>query len=156
MLGAEGDGEEIGNAHQVAQEDLESAVAQPGVEDVALLLGRGPQLLVHLDVEQPLPGAGIGQDPVEVAESRAVLEGVAEHGLDLVVEVVAVHTVDGVEAGVVDVGQPLRRVRRILVAHPAYAAATVYRGFGFDLERTRGDGESVFVRNVGNRVQGRL
>ena len=156
VFGPKRNGEKVGDSHQVAQENLESAVPQPGVEDVALLLGRRPQLLVHLDVEQPLSGAGIGQDPLDVAEGGAVLEGVSEHGLDLVVEVVAVHAAHGIEAGVVDVGQPLRRVRRVLFAHPAYAAAAVYRAFGLDVERARGDGEGVFVWNVRNWVQGRL
>ena len=91
-------GEDVGGAQQVVKEDLQAAVEQRGVGHVALLAAVRPEPLVHLDVEQVVGGGVLPQHALDVAEVGAVLERLAEAGVDAFVEVALAHVVVGLEA----------------------------------------------------------
>ena len=123
-------GEDVGGAQQVVEEDLQTAVEQRRVGDVALFAAVRPQPLVHLHVEQVVGGGVLPQDALDVAEVGPVLEGFAQAGVDTFVEVALAHVVVGLEGAGVDVRQPRRHVHGIIGAHQAQGAARVQFALG--------------------------
>ena len=84
------DRKQVGGGQQVIQEYLQPAVEQRGTGDVAFLHSCRPQPLVHLDVKQVGLRYAIHQDTLDRPEIRAVLERLAQDGLQALVEILVV------------------------------------------------------------------
>ena len=149
-------GEEVGQAHQVAQENLQPAVGKRGVEEISLLAAGRPQFLVDLDFEQHVRRTRVHLDPLDAAELGPELEGIPDDRFNLVVELLSRREGRGIEIGSEEIVQRRKGVDCMVFIHAPHPSAAVQRPGFIVLEGSGGDGERVLARSVGHGKEGGL
>ena len=152
-LGSSRHREEVGPLQEVEQEDLQPPVEQRRTRDVALTPAGRPQRLVHLDVDEIGTRRGVDQHPLDRPEVGAVLERLAQHGVEALVEVAVVGDDGGCESASVEIRKPHRHLHRRCGARPPDLAPAMQLALRVDVVGPRRDGEVERVRCVGDRVQ---